>query len=564
MTGAHQSFANQLIGFFVVVGLIFSVLVLPRSGWDFVGDDFGAVYAGKRANKSGVSQFWRSYPNDDIIYPSNVKRSHSFLSVFFRPLLLMLYGLEYKMFGHQSGWPYFVLSIFLHALAAGCLFFLLARFFSLPSAIVLSLCFGLFPLMGRFIGRISVQSYSLCMIVAVLCIFGLQSFLSKPRRWIAFASSLALLLSLLMHEILLTLPLVLALPTLFGNFERKQVVRCIEFSAWMLAACTVYMAMKVIAYPLNMSDNVLLSAGLGLRERFFHLLTVLTDTLGMTSLPEGNGKIKLCVLGLFAVIFLGGFLASKRRNVFLGLGFGFLLACWPALMFCHGHRYLYFSTPIFLVALAFCVQDLARYFKNWIPQKAELVLPGLLTLAGVFECTKSFSAFQARSQVCHKAFQDVGKTLGQTGRPICFVGMPMELISLWGAAQGVWLHSELESPVFYDGRLNAQSTFNNTVYSKVPAQNLLSVEASQNSVSVKSSDSGQIWLQMMVGSSGPELCDGIGQTIDFSCRSDGMLEKISINLDPKLKGQNPAFVSWDYENEKVMFLNESDSEATHG
>lgn len=531
----------------LVGGLIFAIFVAPRTSWNFLGDDFCAVYAGKRGCALGLGQFWTDYSNEQTTFPSNVQKQASFLSVMFRPLTLTLYAAQYFLFGHNSAWPYFLVAIFLHCLAAGLLFLLLCTWFDLSMAFLLALCVGCYPLMGRFVGRLSIDSYSVCFIILMLCTFLLHKHLEKISFWpLIFVCGL-FLTGLLCNEILLPMPLLYFLPILFVDQSSCRHWRYFYFFCALMLAVVFYLLLRLYFYPLVLTDNALLGcSSTTLTERFYYLLTLLTDTFALTSFSEGNRCIKSLGVTFFGLILTVGFAFSDQKKLLLGLLFAFCIAAWPCIIFYHAHRYLYFSTPIFLVALAICARVI---FGNFVTHALFLIL----ILVGIFECNRSLWAFEQQALQSSKIAKSVARFMDQNNVAICFALMSMEIFPGWGSAQAVWLYAKKELPVFYDKRLNTQSNFNNNVYCKIPDENLFTLDFDDSTIKIEALFPDKIWLFDCIKNKQTNVPFGLGLAEKICTREDGMLSGIQIKVAAKFLQQPLAIAFWDYFGKVVNF-----------
>jgi hypothetical protein len=531
---------------------ILAVFVVPRNDWNFLGDDFGAMYAGRRGATSGLRQFWSSYSNGETILPSNASKKPTFLSVVFRPLTLSFYALQYALFGVASAWPYFLVAIFLHACAAALLFLLLRGWFTPLLAFLLAVCFAVYPLMGRFVGRVSTESYSLCLIILLLCVFLQHKFLVAGRWWVACCASGLFFVGLLLNEILLPMPGLFLLPALLGNLSDEQRSRQVKFFLAMLFAVLICVFTRLYCYQLLLADNALLDFHTTLTQRFYYSLTLVTDTFAMTGLAEGNSLVKSFGLLLFGTLLTVGFLRFKEKKLLLGLFLAFCIACWPAIIFYHAHRYLYFSIPIFLVALVICLQQLL------CERGVAALLLGLILL-GIFECNRSLWAFEQQARQSTTIAKTVAKFMDAQQVAICFALMPMEIMPSWGAAQAVWLYATTELPVFYDGCLNAQSNFNNHPYCKIPEQNLFNLAFDGKTIKIDCLDSAKVWLGARISKSQTKNRCSLGQIKKFACRADTrMLTAIELELSLQLLQQPLALACWDSERSKVVFCPNND------
>ncbi len=549
-----SNFKLKLLGFLFIGFTVFFGFVLPRKNWFFFGDDYGAVYGGQKGCLGGITQFFKSYPNDATTFPSNFKdKNYSFESTTYRPLFLIVYALEYFLFGHESAWPYFLVSIFLHAFAAGLLFLLFFKFFSFFSAIIMALCFGFYPIMGRFIGCLSIQSYSINLILAILCLFCFLEYFKTGRAIFVLVATFLFTVSVFVIENLFFMPLMFFLPIIFFKINWIEFKRCVKFSFALSLGCFAHVFAKLAAFELfdTARLNFVLYRPIG--ERFANWLTLVTDTFAMTGIPEGNRAIKFSILMFFLLLLTTGFLYSMRKRNYFGLFFAFILACWPVLIFQHGHRYLYFSTPIFLFSLALCFQDLYERFNFGLIKTFKYLLFGVILIVGLIECDKSLSAFEKKTGFVEQIFKQISKEVAEKQREIIFVAMPTELFPLSCIAQTIWLYSGTQKAVFYDPGLNLQSTFNNTVYFWPINKNLFRAGFKNPILELFSIDPKKLWLGKRVYSGKIDPRFGIGEILSLGVSSENKLKSIRIKIYDQIIKERPIFVSWDYENKEFCF-----------
>lgn len=544
----------KILGFVSVGLLIFFGFVLPRQNWFFFGDDYGAIYAGQKGCRTGIGQFFKSYTNEATALPSNFKdKKNGFFSTDYRPFLLIIYWIEYFFFGDQSAWPYFLVSILLHALAAAILFLLFCQFFRKMIAFLMAICFGFYPIMGRFIGRLSIQSYSINLILAILCIFCFLKYFEKGKTYLLVLGGLIFTNSVFVIENLFFMPTMFFLLVLFCQVDRTRFFRCIKFGLALSMGSLAYIFAKFLAFP-NFDTQTSFAFVRPTKLVLANWLTLATDTFAMTAIPEGNALLKLSILIFFVSILVFGFLCSKRKRNYIGIFFAFILACWPAIIFQHGHRYLYFSTPIFLFALALAFDDLRRKISDKIFACFRGFIFGIIMFAGFVECNESLCAFEYKADFAQTNLKQISKKLAEVERGAILVAMPSELFPLSCIAQAIWLFSGIEKPIFYDNGLNCQSTTNNTVYFWPKKENLVDLDFRNNVLTLSTRNSEKLWFGKSAHNGKIDSRFGIGQILDLGVDGQNKLKSIKVKISREIIAQKLIFVSWDYENERVLFL----------
>ncbi len=529
--------------------LIFLFFVASVKSWGFLGDDFAAVYAGNKGCRDGIGIFWSTYSNDQTVNPSNIKTSPSFFSVMFRPLTLIFYSLQVYLFDFSSAWPYFLVSVALHAVAVGLLCLFLLQFFTSDLAFLVSVCYGVYPLMSRFIGRISVQAYSICFILALICSFCFLKFLRTGRWLFAFLASVIFFIALLFNEIVIPSPAILFLFVILPDFSTKHRLRVFKFVVCMGGSVLAYLLTRLFCYPFNSLDENAVKLSLNFCQRFVQFLTMAVDTCAMTSLPGKTAIFKLLGLIFFALVVIYGFLCSDIRNkILIVLLFcSFVIASWPAFLFYYAHRYLYFALPFFLVALLICIQafNWGRYFF--------CALVCFLICAGVFENVRGMREFASKAEMAEKIARQVSTMVVDQGVAICCVAMPLEFFPRWGSAQSVWLYSECQVPFFYDCILNCQvSLYDNSLYDVVPTWVEVNVSFDGSVVSLYSRHD-RLWLQVTPENLDSCLRYSIGKIVALENYGNKTFKKIDFKLDDSIVRLNPIVAAWDYKEQKVVF-----------
>lgn len=544
----------KILGFFSLGLIVFFGFVLPRQNWFFFGDDYGAIYAGQKGCRTGVGQFFKSYTNEATALPSNFEgKKNSFFSTDYRPFLLIIYSIEYFFFGDQSAWPYFLIAILFHALSAALLFLLFSQCFWTTTSFLMAICFGFYPIMGRFIGRLSIQSYSINLILAILCILFFLKYFEKGKAYFLVLGGLIFAISVFVIENLFFMPVMFFLPVLFCQVDRTRCFRCIKFGLALSMGSLAYIFAKFLAFPI-FGEQTSFAFVRPTKLVLANWLTLATDTFAMTGIPEGNALLKLFILIFFVSILAFGFLISQRKRNYIGLFFAFILVCWPAIIFQHGHRYLYFSTPIFLFALALAFDDLRRKISDKFFACFRGFIFGLIMFAGFVECNESLCAFEVKAGFTQKNLKLISKKLDEAERGAILVAMPSELFPLSCIAQAIWLFSGIEKPIFYDNGLNCQSTTNNTVYFWPKKENLVDLDFKNNVLTLSTRNSEKLWFGKSAHNGRIDTRFGIGQILDLGVDGQNKLKSIKVKISREIIAQKPIFVSWDYEKSRVLFL----------
>lgn len=551
--------------FLLVLTTVFLGLTVQAPERCFANDDFAIIHTAKHMGLSGTKAYFSSLPNDKVVLPTHDERESkmSFLSVSYRPLMLVIYALEYPLLGDDAH-SYFLLSIFLHALASALLFLVFLMFASRFWAVSLAILFGFFPFMTKCAGRIALQSYSLSVIFLVLSFFVLKKAIESERLSLLALSGLLFAVPVFIHEQVVVLPAWIALAIFFylkahkNESLKKSLMDTVKFTAPFALIVLFYLGLRLFMFGFSAQSNGIfdpLEIWTKLKVRHLDLLTFVTDTFGLTFLPPKHPFLKGGLLLFEALVAIAAFIVCRQKKLFLVLVSGFLLLCWPSILLKHESRYIYVSLPLLLAALALCLQGATASLLERLTTKTLKTFSILLAMVGFYECRRNVSAFCQFYGPSTKAIEEFAKELPPETKSVFFLGVPKDFIRRFGVAQALWFYSSQPGSrpeVHFDEYLNVLCNETDSVYNKVPSQNLVKINVDGQRVSLESADPAKAWFEH----SGPfkNHYDCLIGELESIHKVDGRrADKVCVDVKQVDLSQS-VLASWNFEKQRIEIL----------
>ncbi|MFC1854334.1 hypothetical protein ACFLY6_00495 [Candidatus Dependentiae bacterium] len=552
---------------FFIASLVFCISFLywtvPYKDWRFFDDDYGAVHAGSIKSVSDIADFFTTNPNDRSILPSNMRddTEWTFFGVMYRPLALVMYAAEVYFFGPNNPHAYFLVSMALHSACGALLFYILSLIMPLLFAFFGSMVFVVYPMMGMFIGRFVMQTYSVAFLGLGLSILFLRRFFNEKRVFWYIFSILCFAIVLFVHEATIVFPVWLfcMLPFYFDSDIwpiKKNVVKSLFVSMPYFGVVAINLFFRLLVYPLASNSDYMLLRPLDflhrLSFRFFDLVTLVVDALGLSFVPGGNRFSKsLLVLAVLSWI-LYVFVKSNRKRDMIFIGSGFLFFSWPAILITHQARYLYLGIPFLVAAVGLGMASVRRF--KWYENR--MIFCGYwitILVAGFIFCMESTKARERYFVSVDNVFKALAEDKRLLGRPICFVGVPKELIPCPGAAQAVWIYRKDDAdPVYHDPQMNVCCKEIHTALEelKVPSDAKIDISIDGKKVRISIDTPEKIWI-CTHDPFGRKFSFTMG-TLEVLKSKNGRAFDVLITISEKWYSPEMAFVTWDFENNFFM------------
>ncbi len=563
-----QPILAALLLFLTMTGFL-----LHKNRFDFFDDDYGAFYSGRNFQFSDIKEYFNGNKlNDLTILPSNLQPiDKSFFGVTYRPATLLFYALECAIFNAQENfhaWPYFVVSVFLHALAVVLIFLAMSFFVSWLLAFLAAICFAFYPFMGIFIGRFSIQPFSLCLIFGLLCV-GLFYRFSKTGNYLSlFLSSISFAIPLFMHEIVIGLPLWLFLLAFyeFSSVDKSKFrsgIKAFASTFPFFLIVMIYLGLRVWFFPPIFVTGLIFNPILvftKLKIRFYDFVTLAIDLFGLSWIKPGNAILKSFLLISAALWVLILFIHSRRKALCTLLIFGFFILAWPSFLITHQARYLYVGMPFFLATIALCINQVdLESLTERVLKFSGFVFFVLTAVIGIFENRQLLSHALERFSLTRNALYDLANRENLFDQTIFFIGLPHEIFPFSGLEQALSIFGPekyRDRKVIYEPLLNATCFFVNRIENKVPTENLLKMEVDGNECGLESLNREKIWINYSNPFGYTKKCS-VGDIIKISIYSDqdqhGLrVSRILVSLNDQVIEQMPVFITWDYQNQRFI------------
>lgn len=561
----------QMVATVLIFCLVLAGFLWNRSSFYFFDDDYGAFYSGKNFKSSDFKDYFGSEKlNDLTILPSNLSDvPKSFFSVTYRPMALLLYALECTLFNARQkidAWPYFVTGIALHAFSAALIFVVLSFWISMILAFLAAICFAFYPFMGLFIGRFSIQPFSICFILGLFCAVLFYRFLKSKNYLFLLFSGLLFSISVFVHEIIISLPIWLALLAFYEFLQSKKTVfksLVGVFFATILFFLILlfYLALRVHLFPIDMTQTTIfdpVSVFSRLVIRFYDFVTLKVDMCGLSWISSGHALLKSIMLLLFAVWYSTLLLRAKKNGLCLLLTVGVFVLAWPSLLIMHQARYLYLALPLFLATIALCADGLAfNSFLDGFLKSSVYLFFIAISVIGFFENRSLFGHAFYRFKLAKEAISDLANRENFFGRTIFFIGLPHEVFPFSGLEQALSIFSPKDQQnrkIIYEPFINVNCFLVNCIEKRIPEQNLLKIKASNQSCQLETTDKNRVWINYSNPFGLVRKCStGSIVRTELYSNFDGLKAcKIAIKLNNSVIEKKPVFVTWDYEKKRFV------------
>ncbi len=230
--------------------LVVSALAYARSlGGGWLYDDHGMILENHEIKK--WSFFWKAFTHDSWWYRGNGIDPES---AYYRPLQLVWFGLNYRLFGfHALGWHVTLVAL---QVAVVWLVFRLAEEFTegdLSAAVIAGLAFGLMPIHAQAVSWISAVPFPLITVFELAALLALtrRGQLSTRRTGAALALFVCALLShesaavfpavILAYELIVRVPDSSATPT-----WQSRIISAVRVSAPFFGLLALYLVLRLV------------------------------------------------------------------------------------------------------------------------------------------------------------------------------------------------------------------------------------------------------------------------------------------------------------------------------
>lgn len=473
----NQQLFLSLLLFFLVV----ATCLIFNNQWFFDGDDFGWVLRGSLIENIKhilYSFYYGSTGTPQHVFTNNMYAltpqgtpypNETVLTMYYRPLLLIIHALQYKLFG-VSAYGHFGMIITVHALNTTMLFNLLNIYLRPTTAFACSLFFAFHPTQYYGLGKIDYQTHQFHLFFALLSIICLVYFIKKRNKLLLIPTSFFFLLAMLCRETYVVFPAVVLLWLVIKRKEYLLSTSSIAYAVGtFVTAIAVCIGMRAMAYPLTFTGGTMLSQSSAssivmiIKSNVISKFFQLYDHFWLQFFPwnmflfmKKNGLLELYrLIKLLLLVSLHTLFITNKRKSFVVLALGsFMMLSWPFISTTAGGNYRYYYE-----ALPFLMLSLGLLFRHstlsMIPR--HLLRTGFAALVffcsfQVIESMKKASDYRKRVDTTYQKFADA-----MNGRlrkyPLFIINTPPDTFSL-GVKQALQLYKvSLTPPIYHFERL---------------------------------------------------------------------------------------------------------------
>ncbi len=569
------------IGIFLA---IFLILGLPFKNWGFLHDDWGVIYHAKTTGNK-ISTLFTEGSMTAVQQPNNyIIPEQSFFAVLYRPFVYLFLHIQMVLVG-VNAYALMLITIFFHALNAVLLFFILLGFISFWESLFATLLFAfhlsMWDWMGWIAGQNQVVNLTLVLVITML----LKKYFATNSPLISFETPYRLLrtnaglylisatllyaFSLFYREEALIMPfwLMLSIPfmvrdasllTTNGNnkpFPARLKERSISkdmsvtISSFLIATAG-YFFVRSYNFPLKstgagIKGHLSITSFLySLKNRFFDVVTLLTDIANLAWLPGGNRLLKGSLLALFLSFILWLFYKNKKKLIILYCITSMFMWMWPAVWRYYSSRFLYMGLPFLVVALVLLVTQY-RY-KSPKAKNRWVNVAGIFCIALTITNTMLlFTHFKYREKQLHttaNAFKDLIQNPALIGKKVCFIGLPYDTF-VSSVAQAMWLNGiPADTPIYYD---NTTFLWGSNIQ---PAD--ISIESTKDGFHLTSHNPDHAWFLIT------NSCLPMG-TKSIEKEKMGKILELNYQIDKKYLTSEHVWITWDYEKQCFIVISKN-------
>ena len=383
--------------------------------------------------------------------------------------------------------------------------------------------------------------------------FNLFFFLLKNHNKIFYGiSALLYALAIFLFEIVITFPFIISSFALIQNFFSKYIgYHLIKFSSYLKKTIIFwgiafgFLLFRIILFPIKESPSCFFNfqnIWNIIKKRWYpDTATFLAELFNFSFIPGNNQLLKGSIL-IICLSFFGWLFYKNRhkKTIFLLITCG-ILSMWPAIKIKYMSRYTYFALPFFILTLLILINSY-NYKPTPLQKKPISMLKITCLSILIFNIFFSFQRLKIREHETHHLFlkyEELAANPKIQNRILCFIGLPMHFVS--GLAQAIWIRNiNTHLPIYYEIATFTEGT------TKTAG---LSIKPTQDGFKMTSLDKENLSIVY------PWIPIRMGETIINDAKPEVYkVYDLTFILDPKYKGQNLLFITWDYKNAKFKIL----------
>ncbi len=531
---------NALVSLGIFIA-IFITLGLPFTNWGFLHDDWGVIYHAKTMGNDLLTLFTEGSMTK-VTQPSNyLVPEQSFFAVLYRPFVYAFLHVQMLLFG-VTPYALLLITIFFHALNAILLFMLLLSFITFWESFFATLLFAFHLSLWDWMGWIAGQNQVVNLTLVLGIVWLVKKYLDQNKSWYLLPTTLLYTISLFYREEALILPfwLIISIPLYLKNHRIKKII--ITTSPLFIATIS-YFIVRLYNFPLKSTGAGIkghlnfTSFLYSLKDRFFDLVTFLSDITNLAWLPGGNRLLKGSLIALLLSFALWLFYKNKNKLVILYCIISMFMFMWPAIWRYYSSRFLYMGLPFLVVAMVLLVTNY-RY-KNSESRTCWVKAAGIFCIAlTLINSILLFTHFRHREHALHtvaNAYKELIHNPAITGKTLCFIGLPYDTF-VTGVAQAMWLNGfPANTPIYYD---NATFIWGNTI-----KQENISIKQTKDGFRLTSNNPDHAWFLIT------NSCMPMGEKI-VRKEQWGRIIEFSYHVKPQYLTPEHLWVTWDYKNQR--------------
>jgi len=545
---------------FIIFLLIFCVFGIFYSAWGFDIDDCGVIFSSRLTSVADLLLLFEGKDQYSLYFPSNYDQCHHYffgaVNIFYRPLTLVFFGIQYALFGANPA-GYFLVMIFFHAVNCLLLFnIFFALLGSLLAAFLAALYFGFHMSLWGWMGWIAAQPYATSLTLLLLAIILFFSYLRKNTLWRLILACFLYGLALFLFEFVIVFPIFITLLYVIRDFVGER-TKCkfpmlggyLKKVSGFWLATGVFIVIRLISFTgvshakKEQAQWSLATYFTSLKDKLPDLMSFLVDLGNLSFIPGGNRLIKGALIAMLFTLCLFLFFKNKQKKVILFLLGNGLLFMWPALLKQYTLRYGYYALPFFILAFVLLI----LFYQDSVIKKKLQVVVGIFSAGLIlFNIIFLISMMNVRQAALHEkmiAYQTLVADPRVAGRPLCFLALPRSPFCT-GHAQALWmLGINRELPIYYD-----HSSF--VACTPHVCNKALEIIPLSYGFRLKSLYPDQLWW---LGFGGEVMRMGERIVHDVDAKTGNVYE-VSYLFDQKYLNQGVLFVAWDFENYRFAVI----------
>ncbi len=418
----------------MILGII--VLGLPFSNMGLKGDDLVLVYSGKMNSLKDLIHIFTSDVTSWVETSHSKILAASILNVRYRPLLMVVLGLQYHFWG-TSTYGYYLFNVFIHSFNAVLIFRIFSWMFSPQYAFLAALFFLFQCSVSKYLYMACAIQDWLYLMFSLLVIISYKNFLVKNSYKWQLLAAFWLLLGIFTREVIIVLPICIFLYLILFCITKFQlnwsfILFLIKKFYLLIISVLIFVITNIAIFGINIGYNNTLSKtrlfrniwDISIKDRLWSLIDMLNDIFGLAFINTHNPRIRIIFILPVLLGLLYIFYYCKTKKVLLFIIISTLIMCWPSLLLYHDARYIYVGIPLVILFVFWGIKytDLLLFSRFKVLFGTFFLL---FLMINIISFIRNSRYMEKTSHISVMAIKQLGALLDDVNsKKLVFIGLP--------------------------------------------------------------------------------------------------------------------------------------------